>query len=68
MEIYKTLNDLNPGYMKDIFQVQQSAYSTRQFGTQVRFRWSRDRNNRIAENAFSAPWYFSEMEFEPAAG
>ena len=29
MEIYKTLNDLNPGYMKDIFQVQQSAYSTR---------------------------------------
>ena len=28
MEIYKTLNDLNPGYMKDIFQVQQSAYST----------------------------------------
>ena len=29
MEIYKTLNDLNPGYMKDIFQVQQSAYSAR---------------------------------------
>ena len=29
VEIYKTLNDLNPGYMKDIFQVQQSAYSTR---------------------------------------
>ena len=28
VEIYKTLNDLNPGYMKDIFQVQQSAYST----------------------------------------
>ena len=27
--IYKTLNNLNPGYMKDIFQVQQSAYSTR---------------------------------------
>ena len=39
-----------------------------QFGTQVRFCWSRDRNNRTAENAFSAPWYFSEMEFEPAAG
>ena len=39
-----------------------------QFGTQVRFRWSRDHNNRTAENAFSAPWYFSEMEFEPAAG
>ena len=39
-----------------------------QFGTQVRFRWSRDRNNRTAENAFSAPWYFSEMESEPAAG
>ena len=29
VEIYTTLNDLNPGYMKDIFQVQQSAYSTR---------------------------------------
>ena len=29
LEIYKTLNNLNPGYMKDIFQVQQSAYSTR---------------------------------------
>ena len=29
VEIYKTLNDPNPGYMKDIFQVQQSAYSTR---------------------------------------
>ena len=29
MEIYKTLNDLNPGYKQDIFQVQQSAYSTR---------------------------------------
>ena len=29
MEIYKTLNSLNPGYMKDIFQVQWSAYSTR---------------------------------------
>ena len=29
VEIYKTLNNLNPGYMKDIFQVQQSAYSTR---------------------------------------
>ena len=24
MEIYKTLNVINPGYMKDIFQVQQS--------------------------------------------
>ena len=39
-----------------------------QFGTQVKFRWSRDRNNRTAENAFSTPWYFSEMELEPAAG
>ena len=29
VEIYKTLNDLNPGNMKDTFQVQQSAYSTR---------------------------------------
>ena len=38
-----------------------------QFGTQVKFRWSRDRNDRTAENAFSAPWFFSEMELEPAA-
>ena len=29
VEIYKTLNDLSPNYMKDIFQVQQSAYSSR---------------------------------------
>ena len=28
VEIYKTLNDLNPGYIKDN-QVQQSAYATR---------------------------------------
>ena len=39
-----------------------------QFGTQINFRWSRDRNDRTAENAFSAPWFFSEMELEPAAG
>ena len=39
-----------------------------QFGTQVKFRWSRDHNNRTADNAFSAPWYFSEMELEPVAG
>ena len=39
-----------------------------QFGTQVKFRWSRDRNDRTAENAFSAPWFFPEMELEPAAG
>ena len=39
-----------------------------QFGTQVKFRWSRDRNDRTAENAFFAPWFFSEMELEPAAG
>ena len=38
------------------------SYIHKQFGTQVRFRWSRDRNNRTAENAFSAPWYFSEMD------
>ena len=44
------------------------SHDTSQFGTQVRFRWSRDRKNRTADNAFSAPWYFSEMEFEPAAG
>ena len=29
LEIYKTLNNLSPNYMKDIFQVQQSAYSSR---------------------------------------
>ena len=50
------------------FAVPVGAFCQVQFGTQVRFRWSGDRNNRTAENAFSAPWYFSEMEFEPAAG
>ena len=39
-----------------------------QFGTRVKFRWSRDHNNRTAENAFSAPWYYSEMELEPVTG
>ena len=29
IEIYKTFNDRNPGYIKDIFQVHQSAYSSR---------------------------------------
>ena len=29
IEMYKTLNNLNPDYMKGIFQVHQSAYSTR---------------------------------------
>ena len=29
VEIYKTLSNLSPNYMKDIFQVQQSAYSSR---------------------------------------
>ena len=47
---------------------EHGAVLTKQFGTQVRFCWSRDHNNRTAENAFSTPWYFSEMEFEPAAG
>ena len=42
--------------------------STLQFGTQVKFRMSRDHNNRTAENALSAPWYYSEMELEPVAG
>ena len=38
-----------------------------QFGTQVKFRWSRDRNDRAAENAFfPRPGFFSEMELEPA--
>ena len=39
-----------------------------QFGTQFKFRWSRYHNNRTAENAFSAPWYYSEMKLEPVAG
>ena len=38
-----------------------------QFGTQVKFCWSRDRNDRTSDNAFSAPWFFSEMGLEPAA-
>ena len=38
-----------------------------QFGTLVKFRWSDDHNNRTAENTFSAPWYFSEMELVPVA-
>ena len=29
VEIYKTLNNLNPDHIKDIFQVQQSAYCFR---------------------------------------
>ena len=29
VEIYKTLNNVSPDYTKDIFQVQQSAYSSR---------------------------------------
>ena len=29
-----------------------------QFGTQVKFRWSRDRDDRTAENAFSRPGIF----------
>ena len=39
-----------------------------QFGTQVKFRWSCDHNIRTADNAFSTPWYYSEMELEPVAG
>ena len=54
-------------YLK--YKIRQFAkqYSI-QFGTQVIFRWSRDRNDRTAENAFSAPCFFSEMELKPAAG
>ena len=39
-----------------------------QSGTQVNFRWPCDDNNQTAENSFSAPWYYSEMELEPVAG
>ena len=39
-----------------------------QFGTQVESHRSRDHNSQAAVNAFSAPWYFSEMELEPVAG
>ena len=49
-------------------QFNKDAGGPFQFGTQVKFRWSRDHNNRTAENAFSAPWYYSEMELEPVAG
>ena len=48
--------------------MKQVTNASTQFGTQVKFRWSRDHNNRTAENAFSAPWYYSEMELEPVAG
>ena len=41
---------------------------TIQFGTQVKIRWSRDHKNQTVENAFSVPWYYSEMELEPVAG
>ena len=39
-----------------------------QFGTQVESHQSRDHNSQAVVNAFSAPWYFSEVELEPVAG
>ena len=49
---------------RDLPQVPENPH---QFGTQVKCRWSRDRNDRTAGNAFSVPCFFSEMELEPAA-
>ena len=37
----------------------------KQLGTQVKFCWSGDHNNQTADNAFSVPWYFFDMELEP---
>ena len=60
---------VNTGFGRPMFWKPLCLLSTpKQFGTQVKFRWSRDHNNRTADNAFSAPWYYSEMELEPAAG
>ena len=39
-----------------------------QFGTQAKSHRSLDHNSQAAVSAFSAPWYFSEMELEPVAG
>ena len=43
-------------------------HSVLQFGTQAKFCWSRDHNNRTAKNASSEPCYFFQMELEPVAG
>ena len=56
------------GNLKPDFITVLSQNGLTQFGTQVKFHWSRDHNNQTAENAFSAPWYYSEMELEPVAG
>ena len=56
-------------YKKQRFWINLTvSFSIIQFGTQVKFRCSRDHNNRSEENAFSVPWYYSEMELEPVAG
>ena len=52
----------------DLYMSAKGVHFVLQFGTQVKFRWSRDHNNRTAENAFSTPWYYSEMELKPVAG
>ena len=58
----------NIGVYTIVFISFSYRFSCLQFGTQVKFRWSRDHNNRTADNAFSAPWYYSKMELEPVAG
>ena len=57
--------DILIDYVLNVFRC---VFKLIQFGTQVKFRWSRDHNNQNAENAFSARWYFSEMELESVAG
>ena len=37
---------------------------TQQFGIQVESPGSCDHNSQAAANAFSVPWYFSEVELE----
>ena len=49
-------------------RVVTGEFSPGQFGTQVKFRLSRDHNNQTEEKALSALWYFPEMELEPVAG
>ena len=67
----KTLTNQNVNmgeYVRKHFDIKSSNECLKQFGTQVKFCWSRDHNNWTAENAFSTPWYYSEMELEPVSG
>ena len=55
LELYATGNKSLEEIDIDSFQLGTDNIKAMQFGTQARFRWSRDRKNRTAENAFSAP-------------